>query len=125
QFYRHGALRNDSQSEHVSSRKNKTESGMLVDLRGRGGRRDRILFTWQATLLTLIILLTTASCSRPDMPQPLIGIFERGPFGIFEREPSPPGRVTDAAKRQLVQRDKGQSQVRREQPRTSASPKVA
>jgi hypothetical protein len=63
---------------------------MLVDLRGRGGRRDRLLFSC-ATVPTLIILITTVSCSTPgpETPQRRAGIVER------------------------------------EQPRTSASPKVA
>jgi hypothetical protein len=52
------------------------ENGMLVDLRERRGR-DRLLFTYQTTVPILIILITTASCSKPDMPQPSIGVFER------------------------------------------------
>src|SRR5262249_33993428 len=73
--------------------------------------------TCKAIVSTLIILVTTASCSRPDMPQPRIG--------IFQREPSFSGRVTDAANPQLAQRDDGQSRVRPRQPRTAISPKVA
>ena len=63
---------------------------MLVELRERIGRRDRLLFTC-ATVPTFIILITTVSCSTPgpEMPQRRAGIVER------------------------------------EQPRTSASPKVA
>ena len=66
------------------------EIGMLVELRERIGRRDRLLFTC-ATVPTFIILMTTVSCSTPgpEMPQRSAGIVER------------------------------------EQPRTSASPKVA
>jgi hypothetical protein len=52
------------------------EIGMLVKLRERVGRRDRLLFTY-ATVPTFIILMTTVSCSRPDMPQPHAGIIDR------------------------------------------------
>ena len=43
---------------------------MLVELRERVGRRDRLLFTF-ATVPTFIILMTTVSCSTPGpgMPQ--------------------------------------------------------
>ena len=42
---------------------------MLVEFRGRVGRRDRLLFTC-ATVPTFIILMTTVSCSTlgPQMP---------------------------------------------------------
>ena len=45
------------------------EIGMLVELRERIGRRDRLLFTC-ATVPTFIILMTTVSCSTlgPEMP---------------------------------------------------------
>jgi len=45
------------------------EIGMLVELRERVGRRDRLLFTC-ATVPTFIILMTTVSCSTlgPGMP---------------------------------------------------------
>ena len=51
---------------------------MLVDLRGRS-TRDSLLSTYQATVLTLIVLMTTVSCSTPtaDKPQPRSGIVER------------------------------------------------
>ena len=51
---------------------------MLVDLRERFGRRDRLLFTC-ATVPTFIILMTTVSCSTsgPEMPQRRAGIVER------------------------------------------------
>jgi hypothetical protein len=54
------------------------EIGMLVELRERIGRRDRLLFTC-ATVPTFIILMTTVSCSTPDpeMPQGRAGIVER------------------------------------------------
>ena len=85
---------------------------MLVELRGR---RDRLLFICQATVPTFIILMTTVSCSRPDMPEPRIGIFGP-PFS------SP---VIDTADQQVVQRDKRQPKIQRERSRISASPKVA
>ena len=45
------------------------ETGMLVELRERVGRRDRLLFTC-ATVPTFIIFMTTVSCSTlgPEMP---------------------------------------------------------
>lgn len=95
----------------------KMENGMLVELRGRNGRGNRLLFTCQAIVPTLVILMTTVSCSRPDMPEPRVG--------IFEREPLFSGSVTDTANTRSVQRDKGQPKVQRVQPRSSASPKVA
>jgi len=49
------------------------------------------------------------------MPQPRVGLFDE----LFS------GPVTDTANRQLVQRSEGQPKVRREQPKTSTSPKVA
>ena len=85
---------------------------MLVELRGW---RDRLLFTCQATVPAFMILMTTVSCSRPDMPEPRVGIF--GP--LFS---SP---VIDTADQQVVQRDKGQPKVQRERPKTSTLPKVA
>lgn len=85
---------------------------MLVELRGR---RDRLLFICQAAVPTFMILMTTVSCSRPDMPEPRVGIFGP-PFS------SP---VIDTADQQVVQRDKRQPKVQRERPRISASPKVA
>jgi hypothetical protein len=48
------------------------------------------------------------------MPPPPVGILE-----LFS------GRVTEAPKRQVIQRDEAPPKVRRAQPRTSASPKVA
>ena len=88
---------------------------MLVELRGRRGRRNRLLVTGQAMVPTLVILMTTVSCSRPDMPEPRVGIFGP-PFS---------GPVVETANRPLVQRDKGQLKIRREPPRIAASPKVA
>jgi hypothetical protein len=55
------------------------ENGMLVELRERTRRRDRLLFACKATVSTLMILVTTVSCSTPTahMPQPRAGIVER------------------------------------------------
>ena len=89
---------------------------MLFDLRMRGGSRDRILFISRATLPTLMILMTTVSCSRPDMPQPRVGIFEPELFS---------GLVTEEPERQLIRGDEAQPKIRREQPKTSVSRKVA
>jgi hypothetical protein len=90
----------------------KTENGML---RGRNGRRDRLLFTYKATVPTLIVVMTTMSCSRPDMPQPRTGIFE-----TFFLDPVP-----DAASTRSAQRDEGQPKVQRARPKSSGAPKVA
>jgi hypothetical protein len=51
------------------------ENGVLVDLRWR----DSLLFACKATLSTLLILVTTVSCSTPtaDMAKPSGGIVER------------------------------------------------
>ena len=89
---------------------------MLLDLRVRGGSRDRVLFTSRAILPTLIILMTTMSCSRPDLPQPYVEIVEPELFSA---------PVTEAPRRKLVQGDEAQPKVRREQPKASASRKVA
>jgi hypothetical protein len=55
------------------------ENGMLVELRERTRRRDRLLFACKATVSALMILVTTVSCSTPtaDMPKPRGGIVER------------------------------------------------
>src|SRR5690349_16938065 len=89
---------------------------MLLDLRGQGGRRDRLLLTCQAAVPALVIVLTTVSCSRPapDMPPPRVGFFDE----LF------PPRITEPPRRQLVQRDQAPPKARPEQPRTSASPKA-
>jgi hypothetical protein len=85
---------------------------MLVDLRGRDGTAVPLLLTCQITLLTFIILVTTVSCSTPDIREPRM-------------EPWFSDRVTDVPNPELVQRSEPQPKLRREQPRTSASPKVA
>jgi hypothetical protein len=87
---------------------------MLVELRGRSGWRDRFIFTCKTSVPILVILMTTVGCARPDLPEPLAGLFE-----------PPSSAVTDVANRQVVQQDKGQPKVQREQPRPSGSPKVA
>jgi len=88
------------------------ENGMFVDLRGEGGRRDRILFACQATVPMLMILMTTVSCSRPaDMPVGIVELLS--------------GRVTEPPDLQSVQPDEASPKVRRQQPKPSASPKVA
>jgi hypothetical protein len=89
------------------------ENGMFVELCGQSGWRGRLLFTCQATVPALTIFVTTVSCSRPDMPEQRVGIFE--PLFL-----SP---VTET--QQSVQRDKGRPKVQRVQPRTPTSPKVA
>jgi hypothetical protein len=90
---------------------------MLVDLRRRDTTRDRLLLTCRATLPALIVLMTTVSWATPDMPQP--------GTEIVEREPSFPSHVSAAASPQLVEPREAQPKVRRAQPGTSASPKVA
>ena len=84
---------------------------MLLDLRGRCGRRDRRLFT----VLTPIVLLTTVSCSTlpADIQQPLLGFAECDLFS---------GLVTEDPRQQVLQQEELR---RREQPSTSATPKVA
>jgi hypothetical protein len=92
------------------------ENGMLFELRGRSGGRDRILFAGQATVLPFVILMTTMSCSRPDMPAPTPGILDQW----FS------GSVIDPANTQWVRPDEEQPKVQRERPKkTSASRKVA
>jgi len=61
------------------------ENGVLVDLRGRSTRDS--LLTCKATVLTLIILMTTVSCSTgtAHMPEPRAGIVER----VQPRTPAP------------------------------------
>jgi len=77
---------------------------MLIDLRGPGGRRDRLLFTCQATVPTLIILITTVSCSGPGavMPPPSLGIIELFSGGVRHGQPkasaSPKAATEDAPK---------------------------
>ena len=84
---------------------------MFLDLRGRCGRRDRRFFTYQATVLTPLVLLTTVSCST--LPADL------AECDLFS------GLVTENPREQVLQREKVQPKIRREQPSTSATPKVA
>jgi hypothetical protein len=53
------------------------ENGVLVDLRRRSTRDS--LLACKATMLTLIILVTTVSCSTPtaQMKEPRAGVVER------------------------------------------------
>jgi len=60
--------------------------------------------------------MTTAGCSRPEIPQPRVGIVE---FELF------PGLVTKVPKRQLVQEEEAHPKIRRETPKTSVSRNVA
>jgi hypothetical protein len=93
---------------------------MFVDLRRRGNGRSRVLFTCQATVPMLIILMTSVSCSRPaaDMPEPHYRMVERVlPFS---------SRLTDGENQQLAQRRvDGQPMLRAEQRRTSQPPQPA
>src|SRR5260221_8979796 len=74
------------------------ESGMHVDLHGRGTSRNRLLLTGQAIVPMLIILTTSVSCSRraAEMPEP--------PYRIVERILPFSSSLSDDENRQLVQR---------------------
>src|SRR5262245_46470720 len=91
------------------------ESGMLVKLGGRGGGNDRLLFACHAAVFPFVILMTTVSCSKPDMPPPAPGILDQW----FS------GSLSDPANTQSVQPDEELPRVQRERPKTSASRKVA
>jgi hypothetical protein len=93
------------------------ENGMLVDLRRRGATRDRLLFTPQTTMFTFYGCHDYRELFKTDMPQQDVG--------IVERQPSCPSHVTGAANPQVVQPREAQPKVRRAQPGTSASSKVA
>jgi hypothetical protein len=84
-------------------------TGMLLDVRGRCGRRDRRFFNFQA-LLTPIVLLTTVSCST--LPANILAFDECDLFS---------GLVTQE---QVLPRAAAASKARRDQPSTSATPKV-
>jgi hypothetical protein len=87
---------------------------MLVDLRRRGTRRDHLLLIGQVTVPTLIVLMTTVSCS--DMREP--------GHRVVERELA--GRLAVRENRQLVRRSFDRQPILgREQSKTSAPPKVA
>ena len=113
-FYQFGALRNYPQTENVGSEQ-KLENGMLVELRRRSGWRDRLFFACQGSVPTLIIFMTTVSCSRPEMPPPTPGILDQW----FS------GSVTEPGNTQLVQSDEEQPKIQRKQPGTTGSRKVA
>jgi cell division septation protein DedD len=86
----------------------KRGNGMPFDL--LGGRRNRILISSGATILALIIFISTVSCSGPraDLPLPIAEIVE-----LFSG--------TESTKQQLVQQNEAQSKVRRVQPKASTS----
>ena len=81
---------------------------MLLDLRGRCGRRDRRFFNYRATVLTPMVLLTTVSCSTLSID-------------LAECDLSS-GLVTE--EQVLPPREEPRPKVRREQASTSATPKV-
>jgi hypothetical protein len=86
------------------------ENGMVDELREWGARRDRPILVLQATVLTLIIFMTTVSCAT---------------FGNDEREPLFSLPVIGKANQQSPQGDEGQPKARRVQPKISTSLKVA
>lgn len=91
---------------------------MLFDLCGRCGRRDRRFFPYRATVLTPMVLLTTVGCSTlpADIRQPFLAFAECDLFS---------GLVTENPRQQVLQREAEAAKRRREQPSTSAAPKVA
>jgi hypothetical protein len=97
-----GSAENSKKKEDVSSGKNGER--MRLDFRGRCGRNDHRFLPHRATVLTPFILLTTVSCSTL-------------PIDLAECDLSS-GLVTE--EQVLPPRPK----VRREQPNTSATPKV-
>jgi hypothetical protein len=105
-FYQRGTMRNDSKTENVSFRQWRT-AGLLTIA---GGAPGKIAYSShsRATVLTLLILMTTVSCSTLDECLPSFSL---------------PG--IDPINQQLAQRDEEPPKARREQPKNSASPKVA
>jgi hypothetical protein len=98
----------------------KMESGMGVDLHRRGTSRNRLLLTGQAIVPTLIILMTSVSCSRraAEMPEP--------PYRIVERILPSSSRLSDEENRQLGQGwSDAKPNPQQDQHRTSSSPYVA
>ena len=98
----------------------KTENGMLVGLCRRRTRRDHLLLICQATVPTLMVLMTAVSCSAPtaDMPQPR--------HRVIDRELPPSSRWTNEESQQLAQRGLDRRSILRwEQQRTSALSRVA
>jgi len=82
---------------------------MLFDFRGRSGGRDRLLFTYQATVLTPIILLTTVSCSTLTSDLAECDLYS--------------GLVTEDPRQLVLQREQAQK-ARREQANISGTPKA-
>jgi len=90
---------------------------MFLDLRGRCGRRDRRFFNYRATVLIPMVLLTTVSCST--LPIDILAFDECDlSSGIVTEE-----QVLQVAPSK-VRREQVSPKVRREQPSTSATPKV-
>jgi hypothetical protein len=96
------------------------ESGMRVDLRMQSTGRSRFRLISQATVPTLMILMTVVSCSRPvaNMPEPSYRVaLPALPF--FSRS-------TDGENQQLAPRRVDEQSVHgAEQHRISSRPKVA
>src|ERR1700752_4671470 len=92
-------------------------NGMLPDLRGRCGTRDRRFFNCRATILISMILLTTVSCST--LPVDILA---------FEECDLSSGLVTDEQVLKIVpskvRREEVSPKARRQQPSASATPKV-
>jgi hypothetical protein len=94
---------------------------MRVDLRTRGTWRSRLCLTCQATALTLMILVTFVSCSRPmaNMSEPQsYRVVQLPELSFFSR-------LTDGENQQLAQRRTDEQSVHRaEQHRALPRPKV-
>ena len=82
---------------------------MRLDVRGRCGGSDRLRFACQAMVLTPIILLTTVSCSTLTSDLAECDLYS--------------GLVTEDPRQLVLQREAAQK-ARREQSKTSATPKV-
>jgi hypothetical protein len=104
-FYQRGAMWNDFQNR--KRQLPPMENGMLAELRGRGVRAIAYSSYSKPAVLTLLILMTTVSCTTLDECLPSFAL-----SGI------------DPVNQQLAQRGEEQPKVRREQPKSSA-PKVA
>ncbi len=93
---------------------------MRVDFRTQSAGKSRLRSTCQATIPTLMILMTLVSCSRPtaNMPEP--------GYRVMPPELSLFSRLTDGESQQLTQRKVDEQSVHRaEQHRISPRPKVA
>jgi hypothetical protein len=106
-FYQRGTMRNDFQNR--KRQLPAMENGILAELRGRGVRAIVYSSHSKPIVLTLLILMTTVSCTTLDECLCLPS------FSLAEIDPP---------NQQLAQRDEEQPKVRREQPKNSA-PKVA